>query len=904
MKRRICGLCIVLASMVLWCVPVAAKSVNVSAIRTINDGNMVFATGDIIPVQGAEENVDDWEVDYDCDEIQKKVESQNDDLEGVNIEKAVACQIKDSAVYNNAWDKYANNYVYNQLSDEKKIVWEAMDALCLKALTTQTDYSGQIGSVASSAFESSEDLADFISIYKYSNPQYFFLANGYSYGTDTTGKVYVKWNMYSNMQKGSERKRAVDQFEAGIEKYKEEITYSESDEYAIVKSIYDTICNKTTYNYDSVNNSHVNEQTEYTQSAYSTFVLGTTVCAGYTMAAELLCNDAGIDCISVTSSNHAWNMVRVYDSWYQIDTTWGDQSSGIYYGYFLKSTNTYISPTDANYRSHTAEMMWNGYLPLCTQDSTKIRSGWTAGTISKPSEQVSTPQISLGDKVTLSTDTSGATIYYTIDGTEPSSSYTRSLLYTEPFSLPESGGVKAIAVKDTYKDSDVREAIFHSITYHLNGGINSSRNPSCFVTDTGKQIILETPAKEGYIFKGWYTSPDFEDGTALEAIDCSKDQDYNLYAKWIFECVETGKHKLVSDINAQLAGQLQSAATCTVPAVYKKYCAACHMLSDETFEYGKALGHEYKADFEWTEDGNACNITLICQHDATHTEKGNCIITSAVKKAATCKERGITAYTARYIFDGKTYTNTKDIGNIPKTDHRWNEGQITREPDGTAEGVKTYTCVKCGAEKTEVIPKKESISDSEVGTTTETTTEITTEITAETTTEITTETTTNREENKKPETPVSLPDKGEILEDNKQSDIYTVVDTKKKEVCFETLTDLGETTVTIPDTVMINGEIYKVTQISNNAFKNNKNVTKIKIGKNIKYIGKNAFKGCKKVKIIIIRSSELNARTVSGSAFKGIKKGTVIKVPKNKVSAYRKLFRKKGLSKQVKIKAY
>ncbi|MBD8974025.1 MAG: leucine-rich repeat domain-containing protein, partial [Clostridiales bacterium] len=124
------------------------------------------------------------------------------------------------------------------------------------------------------------------------------------------------------------------------------------------------------------------------------------------------------------------------------------------------------------------------------------------------------------------------------------------------------------------------------------------------------------------------------------------------------------------------------------------------------------------------------------------------------------------------------------------------------------------------------------------------------------------------------------------------------------EVCFETLTDLEETTVTIPDTVMINGEIYKVTQISNNAFKNNKNVTKIKIGKNIKYIGKNAFKGCKKVKIIIIRSSELNARTVSGSAFKGIKKGTVIKVPKNKVSAYRKLFRKKGLSKQVKIKAY
>ncbi|MDD5999185.1 MAG: chitobiase/beta-hexosaminidase C-terminal domain-containing protein [Lachnospiraceae bacterium] len=901
MKRGMRGFCFAVISVLLFGIPVAAHGLDDSTMQATNDGSVVCAAGDIMPVQGIEEHVDDWKVDYDCDEIQKKIESRNDDnLEGVNIEKAVAYQIKDSAIYNNAWDQYANNYVYNQLSNEKKVVWEAMDALCLEALTTQTDYSGQIGSVASSAFESNEDLADFISIYKYSNPQYFFLANGYYYGKDSNGKFYVRWNMYDNMLKGDARILAVNKFKAGIEKYKEDITYSEADEYVTVKSIHDTICDKTTYNYDSVNSSHVNEQTEYTQSAYSTFVLGKTVCTGYTMAAELLCNDAGIDCISVTSSNHAWNMVRVYDSWYQMDTTWGDQTSRIYYGYFLKSTKTYTSSTDKNYTSHMAEAMWNGYVPLCTLDSTVIQSGWAAGAISKPSEQVATPQISLGDKVTLYTDTSGATIYYTIDGTEPSSSYTRSLLYTEPFSLPETGRVKAIAVKDMYKDSVVRDATFHSVTYHLNGGTNSSRNPTCFVTDTGKQITLERPVKDGYIFKGWYTSPDFKDGTALEAIDCSVGQDYILYAKWVLECVETGKHKLVSDINAQLAGQLQSAATCTVPAVYKKYCAACHMLSDETFEYGKALGHEYKADFEWTEDGNACNITLICQHDATHTEKGNCIITSAVKKAATCKERGITAYTARYIFDGKTYTNTKDIGNIPKTDHRWNEGQITREPDGTAEGVKTYTCVKCGAEKTEVIPKKESISDSEVGTTTETTTEIT----AETTTEITAETITNREENKKPETPVSLPDKGEILEDNRQSDIYTVVDTKKKEVCFETLTDLGETTVTIPDTVMINGEIYKVTQISNNAFKNNKNVTKIKIGKNIKYIGKNAFKGCKKVKIIIIRSSELNARTVSGSAFKGIKKGTVIKVPKNKVSAYRKLFRKKGLSKQVKIKAY
>lgn len=867
MKRGMRGFCFAVISVLLFGMPVAAHGLDDSAMQATNDGSVVFAAGDIMPVQGIEEHVDDWKVDYDCDEIQKKIESRNDDnLEGVNIEKAVAYQIKDSAIYNNAWDKYANNYVYNQLSNEKKVVWEAMDALCLKALTTQTDYSGQIGSVASSAFESNEDLADFISIYKYSNPQYFFLANGYYYGKDSNGKFYVRWNMYDNMLKGDARTLAVNKFKAGIENYKEDITYSQSDEYATVKSIHDTVCNKTEYNYDSVTSSHANEQTEYTQSAYSAFVLGTTVCAGYTMAAELLCNDAGIDCISVTSSNHAWNVVRVYDSWYQMDTTWGDQNSGIYYGYFLKSTKTYTSSTDKNYTSHIAESMWNGYVPLCTLDSTVIRSGWTAGTISKPSEQVSTPQISLGDKVTLYTDTSGATIYYTIDGTEPSSSYTRSLLYTEPFSLPETGRVKAIAVKDTYKDSVVRDATFHSVTYHLNGGTNSSLNPTCFVTDTGKQITLESPTKAGYIFKGWYTSPDFEDETALEVIDCSVNQDYIIYAKWIPECVETGKHKLVSDINTQLTGQLQSAASCTVPALYKKYCAMCYMLSDETFADGSALGHEYKADFEWAADGSACNITLICQHDATHTENGNCIITSIVKKAATDKEKGVTTYTAVYVKDNVSYEDTKDIADIPKL----NSSETGKTDETESEKPETGDTGNTQINGTEtVLPDKQQMPIS-----------------------------TNN--------PSTIsPTIGMRVEDTRSNVTYVV--TRMEGNTYEVAildTRSNSRVVLVPATVTVDGISYKITGIATNAFQSAKKVKSIILGNNITFIAKNGFKGCKKVKTIIIRSSELNAHTISGNAFKGIKKGTVIKVPKNKLSVYRKLFRKKGLNKQVKIKAY
>ena len=109
-------------------------------------------------------------------------------------------------------------------------------------------------------------------------------------------------------------------------------------------------------------------------------------------------------------------------------------------------------------------------------------------------------------------------------------------------------------------------------------------------------------------------------------------------------------------------------------------------------------------------------------------------------------------------------------------------------------------------------------------------------------------------------------------------------------------------TVTVPETVTIDGITYAVTKVDTAAFKNNKKVTKIVIGKNVTSISKNAFKNCKTIKTIVIKTTKLTKKTLAKGAFKGITKKTVIKVPKKKLSAYKKLFRSKGLSKKVKVK--
>lgn len=67
------------------------------------------------------------------------------------------------------------------------------------------------------------------------------------------------------------------------------------------------------------------------------------------------------------------------------------------------------------------------------------------------------------------------------------------------------------------------------INYILNGGINSTNNPITYTE--GESVTLAEPTREGYIFKGWYESIDFE-GTPMTEIPATTTGDLYLYAKW------------------------------------------------------------------------------------------------------------------------------------------------------------------------------------------------------------------------------------------------------------------------------------------------------------------------------------------------------------------------------------
>lgn len=73
----------------------------------------------------------------------------------------------------------------------------------------------------------------------------------------------------------------------------------------------------------------------------------------------------------------------------------------------------------------------------------------------------------------------------------------------------------------------------YNITYNLAGGENHEDNIDYFSVET--EIILQTPAKPGFNFGGWYTSNTFEAEDYLAVIPLGTDFDIELYANWVDE---------------------------------------------------------------------------------------------------------------------------------------------------------------------------------------------------------------------------------------------------------------------------------------------------------------------------------------------------------------------------------
>lgn len=122
-----------------------------------------------------------------------------------------------------------------------------------------------------------------------------------------------------------------------------------ADDYAKEQYVHNALMNLVEYNLRAPMN----------QSAYSALVNGQTVCAGYARAFQYLLQQLGIPCYYCTGyagENHAWNIVKLGEDYYNVDVTWDDTQPPTY---------DYFNKTDRDYdRTHMRQDL-SVYLPAC-----------------------------------------------------------------------------------------------------------------------------------------------------------------------------------------------------------------------------------------------------------------------------------------------------------------------------------------------------------------------------------------------------------------------------------------------------------------------------------------------------------------------------------------------------------
>lgn len=148
----------------------------------------------------------------------------------------------------------------------------------------------------------------------------------------------------------------------------------DADTYEKIKYVYETLIREV--NYD--------ENNEQNQNIRSVFLEGSTVCMGYAKATQYLLNKMGVFCTLVTgdiikpeyigsagTTRHAWNLVKIGEEYYYVDTTWGSPGylgnensenigMDIYYSYLCCNETTLAF-------THKADDSIP--LPACTDDS-------------------------------------------------------------------------------------------------------------------------------------------------------------------------------------------------------------------------------------------------------------------------------------------------------------------------------------------------------------------------------------------------------------------------------------------------------------------------------------------------------------------------------------------------------
>jgi hypothetical protein len=257
-------------------------------------------------------------------------------------------------------------YGFDYITDESvQILYGLVDEYANKRSSTTFKIEGEL---------SERQMYEAIEAYRNDHPEVFWLDSGtYYYYENNYTYIDLIFTMDS-----TNREQAKSDFNDKVDEIVANAP-SDASDFDLELYVHDYIIDNCTYDSEAAES---DEKTDTSNNAYGAVVGGKTVCEGYAMAFNLLCNRLGVDCINISGASdgdsHMWNAVLIDGEWYQVDVTWDDPDSDE----DEVSRYLYFNLTDDEmYDSHTASVMYdditddefvdyelypNIYLPKCT----------------------------------------------------------------------------------------------------------------------------------------------------------------------------------------------------------------------------------------------------------------------------------------------------------------------------------------------------------------------------------------------------------------------------------------------------------------------------------------------------------------------------------------------------------
>ena len=385
--------------------------------------------------------------------------------------------------------------------------------------------------------------------YRKDNPLFYWLdIDCHIYGDNIVLWTDEQYNL------GTQREEINFTIPAVIDEY-QQLMSNGNTIYEKARILHNTIAGRNRYAYDDEGNP---EDALWAHNIVGMILEQGGVCEGYAKLYQMMLNYAGIDNIYVegmsNGGGHAWNLIKIDDGqWYWVDVTWDDVyflgHEGVNYIYFCKP--------DGNFPDHDPFPAERGSYELPERASTEYAGPSTLNLCTITFEtnggsEILAISIEEGEMLSLSADPTKEG--YAFAGWYLDDSYENRFNSSEAITTDLTLYARWIETGD---GTDVET---YSIIYMIDGGENSSNNPSEY-TSISADIVLATAIKDGFAVEGWYL--DEELSMPISVIEKGSEGDLVLYPKW-----SDYKISLLSDNTCAIAGYAGTETQIVIPSIF------------------------------------------------------------------------------------------------------------------------------------------------------------------------------------------------------------------------------------------------------------------------------------------------------------------------------------------------